>query len=450
MSCASPSSAVRSRSLRRRPSARSLILPRMPRSNSLFRGAIVAAVAFSVLACAGRPAYVPAPPALYPGPTPVVPSVDPGRPYAEALVAALASDPLVLHAVQTTKAKAAYGMDSVKLDTTMTVDLSDRDHHMRVVSKSPAGKTVKTESIVVGKSAFSRIGGAKWTKSLRTDFERTRTDIVRALQIVRNASLLRLRRPRDRRQAKAPSPHRCPGPPVRLGDRDDRHVRPDSISGSRKTARRCSSRASLSGRSTTGSRSPGRPRCASRNSAGRSRSWHPRTSVNGGRRWRHLPIRGRMSGMASRKRQPFRSLIVVLVVARPRRCVARPAQADGGSVGGEHGDERRPRTCQPGPAASTSTARERSRPRSRGCGARRRASRSCATSSTGRPTTARPTSVATSTGCAATTATTSRCRRASIRPVGPPACAISSTIATGSSPAGPSIQRCDPPSSGCA
>jgi hypothetical protein len=160
------------------------------RPGALLRGAIVVAIAFSAMACAGR-ASVPNPPLRYPGPTPAVPSIDPGRPYAEALVAALASDPLVLHAVQTTKAKAAYGMDSVKLDTTMTMDLSDRDHHMRLVSKTPAGKTVKTDLIVVGKSAFSRIGGAKWTKSLRTDYERTRTDIVRAFQLVRNPSLLR-------------------------------------------------------------------------------------------------------------------------------------------------------------------------------------------------------------------------------------------------------------------
>ena len=118
--------------------------------------------------------------------------------------------------------------------------------------------------------------------------------------------------------------------------------------------------------------------------------------------------------------------------ARPRGGVARPAKAAAGRP------RRHRRTCRPGPAASTSTATERSRPRSRGCGARRPASRSCATSSIGRPTTARPASVATSTGCADTTATTSRCPRAWTRPAGPRVCAISSTTATGSSSAGPS------------
>lgn len=169
-----------------------LLMPaHMPRPNALIRGAIVVGIAFSLLACAGRPRLVPAPPNPYPGPTPVVASIDPGARYAVALVAALASDPLVLHAVQTTKATASYNAESAKLNTTMTMDLSDRDHHMHVVSKTPAGKTVKTDLIVVGKSAYVRIGGAKWTKTPRTDYERSRTDIVRAFQLVRNPSLIR-------------------------------------------------------------------------------------------------------------------------------------------------------------------------------------------------------------------------------------------------------------------
>ena len=49
-----------------------------------------------------------------------------------------------------------------------------------------------------------------------------------------------------------------------------------------------------------------------------------------------------------------------------------------------------------------------------GCGARRPGSRSSATSSTARPTTPPAASVATSTGCASGTATTCRCRRASM------------------------------------
>ena len=132
--------------------------------------------------------------------------------------------------------------------------------------------------------------------------------------------------------------------------------------------------------------------------------------------------------MASRTRLPDSLVRRPARRARPRGGVARPAQGGG--------RPRHRRTCPPGPAASTSTATARSRPRSRGCGARRPASRSCATSSIERPTTARPASVATSTGCAGTTATTSRCPRAWIRPAGPPACVTSSTTATGWSRAG--------------
>ena len=103
--------------------------------------------------------------------------------------------------------------------------------------------------------------------------------------------------------------------------------------------------------------------------------------------------------MASRKRLPY---------PRSSSCSSCSASAWRGSISPSRPrrPRRRRRTSRPGPAASTSTATARSRPRSRGCGARRPASRSCATSSTARPTTARPASVATSTGCAGTTATT--------------------------------------------
>jgi hypothetical protein len=157
----------------------------MPRPNALFLGAIVMSIAFTVVACAGRSPVAPPPQPVYLRPAPVR-SIDPGARYAEALVAALASDPLVLHSVQTTKATASYESESAKLNTTVTMDLSDRDHHMHMVSKTPAGKTVKSDLVVVGKSVYTRLGSGRWTKSSRVDYERSTTDIVRAYRLVRN------------------------------------------------------------------------------------------------------------------------------------------------------------------------------------------------------------------------------------------------------------------------
>ena len=163
----------------------------MPRPKALVRGAVVVAVALSVFGCAGRPSVVPSAADWRPGPTPVVASIDPGARYAKALVAALASDPLVLHAIQTTKATASYEYLSKKLDTTVTMDLSDRDFHMHTVTKSPAGKVNKADLIVVGKAVYARFDGSRWTKSSRLDYERSTTDIVRAYQVVRNPLDLR-------------------------------------------------------------------------------------------------------------------------------------------------------------------------------------------------------------------------------------------------------------------
>jgi hypothetical protein len=154
------------------------------------RGAIVVAIAFSVLACAGRPSYVPNPPALYPGPTPVVVATPaPGAKYAEALVAAFATDPLVLHAVQTAKLKGLYELDGASVNVTTTLDISGRDMDIHIVSKS-AGKTTKIDLVVIGKTVFGRVGGKPWKKVRRSDFEQDITDVVRGLQLIRNPAYL--------------------------------------------------------------------------------------------------------------------------------------------------------------------------------------------------------------------------------------------------------------------
>jgi len=170
------------------------MLAGMPRSNALVLGAIVMSVAFTVAACAGRSFVIPPPEVRYPAPAPVR-SVGPGDHYVDALVAKLATDPLILHSDQTTKGTASYESESAnlsaELDTTVTMDLSGRDQKMIIVSKTPAGKTSTMDLVVVGKTVYSRLDGGRWMKSSRVDYERSRTDVARAYRLVKNPAYLR-------------------------------------------------------------------------------------------------------------------------------------------------------------------------------------------------------------------------------------------------------------------
>jgi len=151
-------------------------------------------VVFTVAACAGRSFALPPPEVRYPAPAPIR-SVDPGDRYVVALIAKLATDPLFLHAVQTTKGTVSYDSQiaslSAALNTTVTMDLSDRDFHMHTVTKSPEGKTEKVDIVVVGKSVYARVDSGRWKKSSRTDFERSTTDIRQPYRLVKNPAYLR-------------------------------------------------------------------------------------------------------------------------------------------------------------------------------------------------------------------------------------------------------------------
>jgi hypothetical protein len=151
-------------------------------------------VAFTVTACAGRSFVIPPPEVRYPAPAPVR-SVGPGDHYADALVAKLASDPLILHSDQTTKGTVAYESESTNLsadlNTTVSMDLSGHDFNMHTVSKPSAEKPVKSDLVVVGKSVYTRLGKGKWIKSSRVDYERSRTDVALAYRLVRNPAYLR-------------------------------------------------------------------------------------------------------------------------------------------------------------------------------------------------------------------------------------------------------------------
>ena len=109
----------------------------------------------------------------------------PNAKYAEALVAALATDPLALHVVETSKFKGLYELDGVSVNVTTTLDLSGRDMEIHMVSKAE-GKTTKLDLVVVGKTVYARVAGTPWKKVRRSDFEQDITDVVRGLQLIRN------------------------------------------------------------------------------------------------------------------------------------------------------------------------------------------------------------------------------------------------------------------------
>ena len=96
---------------------------------------------------------------MRPDPTPVK-SVDVGAQVVKAVVAAFASDPLVLHVAQTAKLTVTLSGKSWKGSDSMTLDLSDRDLSAHFVTKEK-GKTTNLDLVVVGKTVYARDGTAE-------------------------------------------------------------------------------------------------------------------------------------------------------------------------------------------------------------------------------------------------------------------------------------------------
>lgn len=166
------------------------MLGRMPRPQAFVRGALVVITALALVACSGPAGPTPPPnPILRPGPTPAR-SIDPEAKYADAMIAKFASDPLVLHAVETVKMTAASDTDSVKMTASSTLDLSGEDMKMHSAAKV-AGKTTKLDLVVVGRSVYARVGSAPWRKEPRSSWQQTLDDMVRDLNPARKSSQLR-------------------------------------------------------------------------------------------------------------------------------------------------------------------------------------------------------------------------------------------------------------------
>jgi hypothetical protein len=167
------------------------MLARMPHPSKFVRCAFVAAIALTLVACSRGPVgpTPPPQPILRPGPTPAK-VVDPDAKYADAMIAKFASDPLILHAVETVKMTASSDTDSVKMTASTTIDLSGDDMKLHSAAKL-AGKTTKFDVVVVGRSVYTRVGSAPWGKEPRSGWKQTLDDLVRDLNPARKSSQLR-------------------------------------------------------------------------------------------------------------------------------------------------------------------------------------------------------------------------------------------------------------------
>jgi hypothetical protein len=87
------------------------------------------------------------------------------------------------------KATAAYDAESKKIDSTMSLDLSDHDLNMHLETTAEK-KTTKVDMVVVGTSVYARVGGGHWTQGTRSNYEQSIADIARALQPIKNPALL--------------------------------------------------------------------------------------------------------------------------------------------------------------------------------------------------------------------------------------------------------------------
>ena len=119
-----------------------------------------------------------APPSEAP-PTEEPPPADAGGPYAEALVAALAADPLVMHLEQVATASTPAG----DVEATLSGDFSgnDLDITMHIASGTTA---VDMGMVVAGETAYVRQGEGEWASVPKTAAEAELAGLVQNMRLV--------------------------------------------------------------------------------------------------------------------------------------------------------------------------------------------------------------------------------------------------------------------------
>ena len=120
-----------------------------------------------------------APPSVAP-PSEAPPPADAGGPYAEALVAKLAADPLVLHLEQVANATTPAG----EVEATLSADFSGNDLDLTMQLTSAAGG-VDMDMVIVDETAYVRQrGDADWTSVPRDVAEAEIAGLVQNMRLV--------------------------------------------------------------------------------------------------------------------------------------------------------------------------------------------------------------------------------------------------------------------------
>ena len=126
-------------------------------------------------------------------PTEEPPTADAGGPYAEALVAALAAEPLMLHLEQVATATTPAG----NVEATLSADFSGDDLDLSMQLTSAAGG-VDMDMVVVGDTAYVRERGAEdWTTVPRDVAEAEIAGLVQNMRLVTDPLDLRYIGPED-------------------------------------------------------------------------------------------------------------------------------------------------------------------------------------------------------------------------------------------------------------
>lgn len=134
-----------------------------------------------------------APPPSEVPPTEEPPPADAGGPYAEALVAALAADPLVMHLEQVASATSPAG----DVEATLSGDFAGDDFDLTMQLTSAAGG-VDMDMVVVGDTAYVRVRGEDdWTSVPRDVAEAEVAGLVQNMRLVTDPQDLRYVGPED-------------------------------------------------------------------------------------------------------------------------------------------------------------------------------------------------------------------------------------------------------------
>jgi hypothetical protein len=163
---------------------------RHSRANALARPAIIVTIGLALLGCNAT-----ASPAVTAAPTTAV-TASPGAPassgsvqvdpYAQALISALATKPLIVHVEQTAKATqitpTTSGSTSADLVVALSGDFSGDDVSFRLMTTA-AGQTTEQDIIVVGDSAYGRDAGGVWKKAPRTAIGETVDNAIKTIRL---------------------------------------------------------------------------------------------------------------------------------------------------------------------------------------------------------------------------------------------------------------------------